>query len=528
MPNQRTRLHVSRRKLLGGAAATAGLVGSGLIGMPAIARAGRPVITHGVQTGDVTQSRAIIWSRADRPSRMIVEVAATESFNNPRRIVGPAALEASDFATKIDLTGLPAGEDVFYRVSYQNLSDLAATSEPVVGRLRTAPGDRRDINFVWTGDTAGQGWGIDEAWGGMKGYATMRGQHPDFFIHSGDTIYADNPIEAEVQMPDGGVWKNVIIEEKAKVAETLHEFRGNYKYNLLDEHVRAFNAEVPFYAQWDDHETVNNWYPNEILNDDRYQVKNVALLAARANRAFHEFMPTRQFAHDRERIYRKIHYGPLLDIFFLDMRSYRGDNGPNNQATPGPETAFLGAEQIRWLKRELLASRATWKVIASDMPLGLIVYDNWREKNTFENGANGDGPVRGREHEIADLLRFMMHNDVHNIVFLTADVHYTAAHYYDPAKAQFGDFMPFWEFVSGPIHAGSFGPGDMDNTFGPQVMYQKSPEGKPNLPPSDGLQFFGKVRIDGQSGVMTVGLKDIADEVLYSVDLTPKTGASPA
>ena len=68
----------------------------------------------------------------------------------------------------------------------------------------------------------------------------------------------------------------------------------------------------------------------------------------------------------------------------------------------------------------------------------------------------------------------------------------------------------------------------MDNTFGPQVMYQKSPEGKPNLPPSDGLQFFGKVRIDGGSGVMTVELKDIADEVLYSVDLTPKTGTSPA
>ena len=55
-------------------------------------------------------------------------------------------------------------------------------------------------------------------------------------------------------------------EEKSKVAETLTEFRGNYKYNLLDENVKQFNAEVPILAQWDDHEVTNNWYPGEILS----------------------------------------------------------------------------------------------------------------------------------------------------------------------------------------------------------------------------------------------------------------------
>ena len=56
-------------------------------------------------------------------------------------------------------------------------------------------------------------------------------------------------------------------------------------------------------------------------------------------------------------------------------------------------------------------------------------------------------------------------------MWLTADVHYTAAHYYDPNKAVFQDFEPFWEFVSGPLHAGSFGPNKLDNTFGPQLVY---------------------------------------------------------
>ena len=155
------------------------------------------------------------------------------------------------------------------------------------------------------------------------------------------------------------------------------------------------------------------------------------------------------------------------------------------------------------------------------MPIGLIVHDNWREKNAFENGANGDGPVLGREHDFAELLRFVKHNAIRNLVWFTADVHYTAAHYYDPNKAVFQEFDPFWEFVSGPLNAGSFGPGDMDNTFGPQVVYRKSPDGRPNLPPTEGLQFFGRARIEGATGVMTVELKDLDDRVLHSVELEP-------
>ena len=67
--------------------------------------------------------------------------------------------------------------------------------------------------------------------------------------------------------------------------------------------------------------------------------------------------------------------------------------------------------------------------------------------------ANGDeGPPKGRELEIADLLRFNRDAGIANTVWLTADVHYTSANYYNPDKAKFQDFTPFWEFVSGPIH----------------------------------------------------------------------------
>lgn len=520
--NRKSQWRLSRRRFLRDSVlTTGGLVAASSLASPAIVLADslRPKITHGLQSGDLSSSGGMIWSRADRPSRMLVEVATSDSFQNARQVVGPAALEQNDFAAKMMLRDLPADQDIFYRVRFQDLQDINVESEPSIGHFRTAPAGRRDINFVWSGDTAGQGWGINPDWGGMKIYAKMLEQQPDFFIHSGDTIYADGPIEAQKETPDGKIWKNITLDEKAKNAETLREFRGNYKYNLMDEHLRAFNAEVPMFAQWDDHETVNNWYPQEVLAREDYKVKSVGLLSARAKRAFLEFMPLGTPSEDPERIYRAINYGPSLDMFFLDMRTYRGRNTANRQPTSGPDTVFLGNDQIRWLKQQLLASKATWKVIASDMPIGMMVRDG---ETDFENLANGDGPPLGRELEMANLLSFMKHSGIENLVWLTADVHYTAAHYYDPDKAQFADFSPFWEFVSGPLNAGTFGPSDMDNTFGPQVVFSKAPPpGQANLPPSMGLQFFGQVRIDGASEVMTVDLKDLEGEVLYSVNLDP-------
>jgi alkaline phosphatase D len=514
-----TRFITTRRQLLRSGAAGLTLAAAGGLARPALATSGRPVITHGIQSGDIGAHSAVVWSRADRDARMMIEVAATQDFKHARLIHGPHALANSDYTAKMVLEGLEPGQDVFYRVHFVSLDNDKATSEPVAGRIRTAPVTRRDVAFVWTGDVAGQGWGINEAWGGMRGFKAMADQNPDFFLNSGDCIYADGPIKAEVALKDGTVWKNVVTAEKAKVAETLQEFRGNYQYNLLDANYRAMMAGVPMIAQWDDHETTNNWYPNEILEDPRYAVKSVALLAARANQAFHEYMPTAQTWAEPGRVYRKVAYGPLLDVFVIDMRTYRGDNTANRQTERSAITDFLGRAQLDWLKRELVNSRATWKVIAADMPIGIIVADG---KTAFENGANGDGPALGREFDIAELLAFIKAANIRNTVWLTADVHYTAAHYYDPNKAVFQDFLPFWEFVSGPIHAGSFGPGKMDNTFGPDVRFSKDPAGEVNLPPTAGLQFYGHVKIDGQSGVMTVDLRDIANTSLYKVDLTPQ------
>jgi alkaline phosphatase D len=292
---------------------------------------------------------------------------------------------------------------------------------------------------------------------------------------------------------------------------------------FLDENLQRFNAQVPSITQWDDHEVRNNWYPGEVIasSDTRYTEKSIDVLAARARRAFSEYFPVSTLppGDKNGRVYRVMRHGPLLDVFVLDMRTYRNANSPDNQ-TVDPQ-GILGAEQLEWLKRELARSRAVRKVIAADMPLGLVVPDPMENLPNFEAVAQGDpGAPLGRELQIADLLRFIKHRKITGTLWLTADVHHTSAQHYQPSRAAFTDFEPFWEFVSGPLNADAFPASALDNTFGPERVFVKAPTAS-NVSPAGGYQFFGEVDIDGDSGELTVLLREQDGTVLFSKTLQP-------
>ncbi|MBL0937789.1 MAG: alkaline phosphatase D family protein [Gemmatimonadaceae bacterium] len=493
------------------------------MGAPAIipSERQRPVLPNGVQLGDPLPDRGLLWARADRPARLHVEWDTTDRFRNVRRVQSVVTSAESAFTTHLDLTDLPDGQDIWYRARYENEQSPGVFSEPITGTFRTAPRKPRSVRLAWSGDMVGQGWGIDESRGGIRMYEALRRAEPDVFVHSGDNIYADQPLLPEVKLDDGSVWRNLVTDGKRKVAETLDEYRGAFAYNLLDANAQRFGASVPIISQWDDHEVVDNWFHDLVLeNDPRYTEKRVRVLAERAQQAFFEFLPIRRHETDSKRIYRKFSYGPMLELFVVDLRSHRGANSGNKQSERSPASAMFGDEQLTWLSRSLRESQAVWKIVACDMPIGLVVPDRMRNgERNFEAIANAEGGAPlGRELEVAQLLRELQQASVQNVVWITADVHYAAAHHYAPERAQFTQFDAFWEFVAGPMHSGTFGPNALDATFGPEVRFASTAP-KPNRPPSDDLQFYGTLDVDARTRALTAGIWDVTGKRLWQVEV---------
>jgi alkaline phosphatase D len=164
---------------------------------------------------------AVLWSRAsgegrlhavlhplDPAGRRLASSSRTRASGRGRDgepivLRGPWATQRTDFTARISAKDLPS--DTEFEVELYFEDENGKQGEVGTGRFGTAPGHRSDgaQSFVWTADTAGQGYGINPEVGGMFGYETMRALQPDFFLHAGDTIYADGPIEETLEEPDG-------------------------------------------------------------------------------------------------------------------------------------------------------------------------------------------------------------------------------------------------------------------------------------------------------------------------------------
>jgi alkaline phosphatase D len=507
---------VSRRWFLQGA--------TGLAAAPAIigSAQARPIILDGITAGDVTSDSAVIWARADRISRLFVDWSTNETFRNPTRLPVETVTARTGHTGQVVLNGLPQGEEIFYRARFDSVDGLTPGAT-TTGRLRTA-GSGRDVSFVFGGDQCGSGWGIDAARGGLRLFDTMRKTNPDFLVHLGDRIYADRPLNESRILLDGSRWNNIITPAKIKVAETLGEYRGNYSYNFLDTHYRRFSAEVPMMATWDDHEVANNWWPGRnlrrrFMQRKGYSEPSVDLLAQRGRQAFFDYTPMRRQAGNPNQIYRKISYGPLVDTFLLDSRSFRSANGANEQRQTDADAIMLGARQIEWLKTSLTNSRAVWKFIGNPLP---IAHATRKKKARYDKWANSEnGLPLGRELEMRDILAHIKKHRIRNVVWLSADVHYSAATFFDPGRAVFQEFDPFWEFTAGPFHTKPGRVRNLDRTFGPDRRFRTPISEDRNPPPSAGHQYFGHTQIDGKSGKLTVTFRDVKNQILHSQSISP-------
>ena len=318
-----------------------------------------------IQSGEATASSVVVMVRCNREQDSQVKLTFAQTSRTA------SAHSSNDYTAKFILTGLLSNTVyAYFAECTPNPGGLGGTLQSLTGRFRTLPlaTDSVPLSFVWAADLAGQGWGRNPDLtltltngtvikGGYLVFQMMQSLNPDFAFFQGDMIYADNVILPNKTIPaqvGGGFFNN--NPTKPFVATTLEQFRANWKYNFGDDKMQNFLAQTPVYVQWDDHEVINNWFPSQVyLGPLIPNGTAIDSMAENSLQAFYEFNPI----PDGSLIYRTQRFGKHLEVFFVDLRSYRAPNPRNSDTTLA---AMMGPTQLAWLKDRLLRSTATHKV----------------------------------------------------------------------------------------------------------------------------------------------------------------------
>ncbi len=418
--------------------------------------------------GDVRATAAILWVRAPAPGEVGVEYGPQPApvSSRARLVVGPD----TDLTGKLALTGLRPATRYAYR--------LEQGGQAVAGQFVTAPtaDEGVRVSLLWSGDLGGSRFcrRVDE---GYRIFRAMIRHRVDFFVFVGDTIYADHRCSGPGLVPGADF-----------EAHTLEQFRQKHRYNREDPAHQAFLKSTSVYAIWDDHEVRNDFAgPTEALMPVGRQ-------------AFLEYWPIAAPADDPTRLYRSFRWGRLLEIFILDTRQYRSDNGQAD----GPGKTMLGNAQRRWLTEGVATSSATWKVVVSSVPLSIPTgrphRDSWSNASVWGLPQEGTGFATERD----TILRTWRQRGVRNVIFLTADVHHPELIRHHPTP----DFS-FHEFIAGPLSASQGRPRALDAGLNPRSLFARG-----------GVNSYGELTIERER--LTVRLLDEDATVLFTHTMGPE------
>ncbi len=353
---------MKRRTFLGGAVGTA--VVPGLSGCAA---GDRVTFDHGVASGDPLSDRVILWTRVSGTDAESVDidwaVAADESMREPIASGTVTTGPDRDYTVKVDATGLPAGERLYYRFT-------ANGTDSLVGRTKT----------LATGRLEGAAFAVvscsNYPYGYFHAYREIGNRDDlDAVIHLGDYIYeygigeyATEYAEALGRVPDP---PHEVI--------TLDDYRRRHAQYKADPDSIAMHSSHPLIAVWDDHELTNDAWRDGAQNHQPEEEGSWPARRDVAIQAWLEWMPVR-VGHDGgdTEIYRHYEFGDLLTLMMLDTRLVGRDMQPNvgEDVTPqligerlqDPSRSLLGERQEQWLANTLEQSGGTiWQVIGQQV-----------------------------------------------------------------------------------------------------------------------------------------------------------------
>ncbi|MEO0326948.1 MAG: alkaline phosphatase D family protein, partial [Myxococcota bacterium] len=268
-----------------------------------------------------------------------------------------------------------------------------------------------------------------------------------FFVGLGDMIYGDGRCE------ETGRFGNAQVAAPFVESARIEDFWAHWRYARGDSALAKLLRVTPYVALWDDHEVANDFAPSDPL-------MGVGL------RAFLHHNPIDVGESAGRRLHRALRWGRNVELLALDARQHRDPaSRPDLEGAP---KSMLGSEQRAWLEERLRESDARWTVIASSVPLS-IPTGSEQARDGWADGGNG----QGYERELRALLA-VARDAGRNLVFLTADVHFSTVLRYAPFADEAPDFVVH-EVVVGPLSAGIYPREDLDETFGPERLFLHRP-----------------------------------------------------
>jgi alkaline phosphatase D len=313
----------------------------------------------------------------------------------------------------------------------------------------------------------------------------MQALSPDFFVFNGDQIYGDNECSANGPSNVTG-WTNIpgnfpsVTDSKVNwtnQTQLQDVYNKHWEYNRADPHFQSFLRNTSMYSQADDHEVVNDyggrWSYWTNATKDRAGFPNVVKAGINA---FFNFSPIDRNKDEPNRIYRSFHWGKDLDLFILDMHSYRSrDDLPD---IPENNKTLLGKDQLHWLEQSLVNSTATWKVISADVPTTIpncfnkqLGCDNWATNGTISSGSTFNKTFT---RERSEFLKFLDDHNIKNVVVVATDVHFPANIMVEDDPNYDGHKLIYHELVTGPLCAIPLKANPLDPTINAKSKYQEN------------------------------------------------------
>jgi len=332
----------------------------------------------GVASGEPGPDQITFWSRirTSHPrsgARLIV--ARDAGMNDVVAHVKVPTGRGVDHTLKARVGGLQPSTEYYYLWE-------SSTGHSEIGRTRTqpAPGSVTPLRIAFS---SCQHYG----WGYFTPHAHAATETLDLYLFLGDYVY------------ERGRTQEGHVRDDRVSAVDLKTYRRKYRIYRTDAGLRALHRVHPIAHVWDDHEVENNYSDN---NPPPAPAQRLA-----GYRAAFEWIPHTVFPAERRRVYKKLSYGAVADIFLLDTRQYRtgsNDNLPRH---------IVNEAQMQWLIDGLKASTAYWKVIAQQVVISSDPF------NTGDAGDQWDAFPDDRARLLGEIERA----GIVNVVFLTGDAH---------------------------------------------------------------------------------------------------------